>query len=158
MVREHFTVPQNLVTQWDDVLSDMEEMAAGYRKNEWDTYELHPGHVAVLPEDSDRTGFEALVPDNEFDPLVSVHDPTVDEFKVLREESNGLAYRLVVAEDRAKRVVVFIPIYYEFPAVDRLRVEVEEEGSVQVYVRPLSKEKGVLGYTLDEPELLFPDA
>ena len=155
MADEHVTVPQNLVKHWGVVLEDMASTAAEYREEGWETYELHPGHVAVIPESADRSGFEVLVPDNEFDPIAGM-DSAVDEFKVLREELEGMGYRLVIAEDQHAEVAVFVPIYYEFPAVDELREAAEDAGFVHVHVRALSKEKGVVSFELDDPGLLFP--
>lgn len=156
MTGGHFTVPQRLVKKWGNVLDELEQTAEAYREDGWTTHELHPGHVAVLPPTSDRTGFDLLVPDNEFDVVVETESMPFDEFKIYRESEDGIEYCLVIAENHGERVAVFIPIYYEYPAVDHLVEEWRDVGYVRLHVHPLSKEKGILRYQLDDPELLFP--
>lgn len=157
MATNHVTVPQQLLKHWGDVITDMEETAATYREDGWETIELHPGHVDVLSEGASRSGFDVLVPDNEFDEIMERGELSIDEFKIFRTGEDGIAYCLVVGEDRREGTAVFVPIYYEYTAVDDLRETVSEQGFVRTHVHPLSKSKGIVTYEFDDPEMLFPD-
>lgn len=152
-------IPVDVLSRWDDVLADMEEVAAEYRDRGWETFVLNPGHVVVLPRDASRMGFDVLVPDNEFDPVNErVEDGSVeyDEFRVFREEADGITYCLVVAEDPEAESVVQVPVYYDPHDSSFLLDQIWEKGYVHVHVHPLSTDKGIVTFELDDPELFLP--
>jgi len=52
---------------WDDLVDDVAATAEGLREEGWDVLELHPGDVTVVT--GARSGFDVLVPDDEFETL-----------------------------------------------------------------------------------------
>ncbi|SDY94544.1 DUF7529 family protein [Halopenitus persicus] len=79
--------------------------------------------------------------------------PTADRYS----EGDGIAYCLVVGEDRHKGTAVFVPLYYEYTTVDHLRETVSEQGFVRMHVHQLSISKEILTYELYNSEMLFPN-
>jgi len=139
---------------WDDLMDDMRAIAGEMRAGGREVLELHPGDVTAVT--GERWGFDALVPDDEFDRLAAWVDAgTFDDHDVYRAES-GLVFLLVVLRDSDRRRAICCPLYYDRAAADGLWTLAEREGRIHTHVRRLSEEYVTL--THEEPELFFPDA
>lgn len=160
MVGDGFGIPPSLAQRWDEVREDLERTAEAYREDGWETVVLDPGHVALLPERSSRTGIDVLVPDNQFDgfeQVIEEHSAGFDEFTVYREEEKGVVYCLVVAEDHEDGLAVFVPVYYEIRKASDFVEEVDALGKLPIHVHPLSKEKGIVTFEVGDPETMLPE-
>ncbi|PSQ56741.1 hypothetical protein BRD18_08360 [Halobacteriales archaeon SW_7_71_33] len=100
------------MARWETVIEDMAATAAEYESEGWETLQLHPGDVTVLPPDSDTPGLDVLVPDDEHRDLAALMDD--HEFvssAVFRRAEGSMVYLLVV-EESTDDVAVLYPVYY----------------------------------------------
>lgn len=143
---------------WQQVMADMEATAEEYRDRGWQAIEVHPGDVAVFSEDLDRTGIELLPPDNEFDELADAFDEAggFESAQVLRAETEGSVYVVVVLEDEPTETAVLLPAYYSPGQHEDFLDMIQTEGEVRIHVRPLN-ERRVLTFTNEDPELFLPE-
>lgn len=143
--------------RWEDVLADMERRAAAYREQDWTVLVLHPGEVTPLAgETSDRTGFDILVPNNEFDSLLGLvdHGISFTASDVFAASENGVAFRVVVAKAESAETALLFPLYYREgdPTIATLRANVQDEGVVMTHLRALEEEQ-LVTITHDDPAL-----
>ena len=144
---------------WRQVVEDMEATAEEYRDRGWQAIPIHPGDVAVFSEDLDRTGIELLPPDNEFDELAEAFDEAggFESAEVLRADTEGSIYVVVVLEDEPTETAVLLPAYYSPPEDEAFVDMIQREGEVRIHVRPLD-ERRVLTFTHENEELFLPEA
>lgn len=171
---------------WEQVVADMEATAADYEDRGWETLELHPGDVTVVAgeeteaeadkagakaeaeaeadkaegaegtEEAGPSGFDVLLPDNEFEELQSLVDRGVefDQYEVFRAESD-IVYALVAMEDTDEQVAVCYPLYYEARSAADLFARARETGELHAYLRRLDGER--IAFTYTDPELFRPE-
>lgn len=143
---------------WQQAIEDMEATAEEYGDRGWQAIPIHPGDVAVFSEELDRTGIELLPPDDEFDELAAAFDDAggFESAQVLRAETEGSVYVVVVLEDESTETAVLLPAYYS-PAEHEDFVDmIQTEGEVRIHVRPLD-ERRVLTFTNQDPDLFLPE-
>lgn len=143
---------------WQQVLEDMEATAEEYRDRGWQAITVHPGDVAVFSEDLGRTGIELLPPDNEFDDLSAAFDEAggFESAQVLRAETEGSVYVVVVLEDEPTEAAVLLPAHYSPNEHEGFVDMIRSEGEVRIHVRPLD-ERRVLTFTHEDPDLFLPE-
>lgn len=143
---------------WEQVVEDMAATAAAYREDGWEALEVHPGDVHVSAGDFDRTGFDLLVPDNEFDPVADAVDDGegFESAEIYRAAPSGTVYVVVALEDAPTETAILFPLYYlpdEHPDfVEMMR----SDGEVRTHLRPLD-ERRIITFTHDEPSLFLPE-
>jgi hypothetical protein len=138
---------------WEDMVAEMEAIAAEYRENGWSVLELHPGDVTVVTES--RRGLDVLLPDDEFERFADwAAEGAFDEHEVYRAEA-GIVFLLVVLRDEATDRAVCCPAYYAFDEVETLRGIVEADGRLATHVRNLAEE--YVTVTHEEPAEFFPE-
>lgn len=143
---------------WEQVVEDMAATADEYREKGWDALEIHPGDVQVRAGDVERTGFELLAPDNEFDPLSEAVDAGdgFDSANVYRANPSGTVYAVVALEDESIETALLFPVYYAPGQHQDLVEMVRSEGEVRTHVRPLD-DRRIFTFTHDDPSLFLPD-
>lgn len=104
---------------WDRVIEDMEATATELADAGWDTLELHPGDVHVLP-DSEDPGLDLLVGDDEFGTLEDLFEDglSLTETEVLRASTEGMQYVVAVMKDPEMEWAVLAPLYYRIADPD----------------------------------------
>jgi len=142
-----------LARHWEELVDDMEAIAAGYRDEGATVLELHPGDVTAV------TGppftLNVLVPDNEADDLETVlARSTLETGDVLRSTVDGLVLGLLVLETASTGDVVLCPMHYGEEAGDRFREGASEGGEIVVHLRRLTDDT-VVSLSYDNPELFF---
>ncbi|KPN30057.1 hypothetical protein SY89_00779 [Halolamina pelagica] len=154
---------QGMTDLWDDTIDDMEATAAELRDDGWETVELHPGAVTPLPRletedgyEDDRTGFDVLVPGNEFSAVQDAVDGAAfDEYEAYNAQANGVVFAVVVMKaDDAGRAVL-IPIYYRADEAAETVQRIEAAGESRLFVRPLDDSERVL-FVQQSPAALLP--
>lgn len=149
---------------WGDIVADMEATAAEYDERGWETLQLHPGDVAVLPGETpegERTakfGFDVLVPDNEFEELEALVTGGVafDTYEVYKAAAGGLVLLVVAMEDTDEEAVLLYPAYYRVadPDTEKLFDRAREEGVLYSFLRRLDDRHVELRH--DDPSLFAP--
>lgn len=149
---------------WDEIVSDMEATAAEYEQQGWDTLQLHPGDVAVLPGETpegdrvEKFGIDVLVPDNEFEDVEAMLGRGVafDTYEVFKAEVAGMVYLLVAMEDTDEDAAMLYPAYYQVsdPDTTTLFDRAREEGVLYSFVRRLDDRQVQLRH--DDPTLFEP--
>lgn len=141
---------------WEAVIEEMEATAADLREEGWEIVELHPGDVAVFGEDAEFSGFDVLVPDNEFDQLEEIDaNAELKQTEVYRAESEQFVYALVVTLDADRTVGLCCPLYYDQQQLGQLPSP-ESDGQIATYIRTLSEDRGLV-ITHDDPTLFIPE-
>ena len=103
-----------VVGRWEAVVEDMEATAEQYREEGWETVTLHPGDVTVVPADHEQFGLVSVVPDDEFETLLSVVEGrTFSAYEVYRADTDAMVFLLVVTESDDGEAVTLSPAYYE---------------------------------------------
>lgn len=140
---------------WVAVIEEMEATAADLREEGWEIVELHPGDVAVFGEDAEFSGFDVLVPDNEFDRLAEIA-PSADlkQTEVYRAESGQFVYALVITLDADRTVGLCCPLYYDQQQLNQLPSGTDEQ--LATYIRTLSEDRGLV-ISHDDPSLFIPE-
>lgn len=143
---------------WQQVMEDMETTAEEYRDRGWQAIPIHPGDVAVFSEALDRTGIELLPPDNEFDKLAKAFDAAAgfESAEVLRAETAGSVYVVVVLEDEPTETAALLPAYYSPSEQEEFVDMIQSDGEVRIHVRPLN-ERRVLTFSHEDPTLFLPE-
>ncbi|MFC6786645.1 hypothetical protein ACFQFH_12355 [Halobaculum halobium] len=152
---------------WDDVMADMEATAEEYREAGWDVLELHPGDVTPLPNvstdgtgiDVDRTGFDVLLPGDEFAAareLVEETEEPFDEYEAYRAQQSEVVFLVVVMKAEAAGQAVAFPLYYAERQAAPMLERADAAGELRAYLRPLDDSDRVV-FSLAEPETLYPD-
>ncbi|WP_255198262.1 DUF7529 family protein [Halorarius litoreus] len=145
-----------VVGHWEAVVEDMEETATQYRNAGWETVELHPGDVTVVPADHEQFGIVAIAPDDEFAALLDiVEGRTFDSYEVYRGDTEGVVFLLVVVEADAADAAVFLPAYYERTESGEGELR-KHEGVLHTRVRNLQGDE-IVEFTHENPEPFFPD-
>ncbi|QKY20939.1 hypothetical protein B4589_011345 [Halolamina sp. CBA1230] len=154
---------EGMTDLWDDTIDDMQATAAELREEGWDTVELRPGAVTPLPRlatdegyEDDRTGFDVLVPGNEFEAVQEAVDGAeFDEYEAYNAQANGVVFAVVVMKAADAGRAVLIPIYYEIDDAEETVLRIEDAGESRLYVRPLDDSERVL-FVQRQPEALLP--
>lgn len=156
---------QGMTDLWQDTIDDMEATAAEFREAGWETVELHPGAVTPLPRletddgfEDDRTGFDVLVPGNEFsETQAAVDGAEFAEYEAYNAQTNGVVFAVVVMKADAAQRAVLIPIYYRVDEAEETVERIDAAGESRLYVRPLDDSERVL-FTQSAPDALLPGA
>lgn len=147
---------EQVVGHWETVVEEMEETAAQYRTAGWETVELHPGDVTVVPADHEQFGIVAVAPDDEFDELVArVDGRSFDSYETFRGETEEMVFLLVVVESDDGDVAVFLPAYYERTPDGEGELR-GHEGELYTRVRNLQGDE-VVTFSHEDPAPFFPD-
>jgi len=154
---------QGMTDLWENTTDDMEATAAELREQGWETVELHPGAVTPLPRletedgyEDDRTGFDVLVPGNEFpEAQAAVDGAEFDEYEAYNAQTNGVVFAVIVMKAEAAERAVLIPIYYRVDDAEETVRRIEAAGESRIYVRPLDDSERVL-FTQQQPGALLP--
>lgn len=140
-----------VVGYWEEVIDDMEVTATEYREAGWDVVELHPGDVVILTDE--QHGFDVLVPDDEFDQLVSaISDVTLDDSEIYRAEQDGLAFVLAVIFDEDSEIAICCPLYYDVQKAIELREQAGQTLSITIHT--LSNDRAIT-ISHDDPTPFF---
>jgi len=142
-----------LAQHWEEVVDDMEAIAAGYRDEGATVLELHPGDVTAVA--GPPFTLNVLVPDNEADDLETVlARSALETGEVLRSTVDGLVLGLLVLEADSTGDIVLCPMYYAEGAGDRFREGASEEEEIVVHLRRLDDDT-VVSLSYDDPDLFF---
>lgn len=152
---------------WDDVMADMEATAEEYREAGWDVLELHPGDVTPLPNVStdgtgievDRTGFDVLLPGDEFaaaQDLLEGTETAFDEYDAYRAQRSEVVFLVVVMKAEAAGEAVAFPLYYAEEQAEPMLERADAAGELRAYLRPLDDSERVV-FSLSAPETLYPE-
>jgi hypothetical protein len=145
-----------VVGHWEAVVEEMEATAEQYRNAGWETAELHPGDVTVVPADHEEFGIVAIAPDDEFEALLElVWGRTFDEYEVFRGDTEGMVFALVVVQAADKEAAVFLPVYYERTAAGEGELR-NHDGELYTRVRNLTGEE-VVEFSHEDPAPFFPE-
>lgn len=145
------------MARWNEVIEDMEATAAEYERQGWETLQLHPGDVTVLPPDSGNPGLDVLVPDDEHRALSALFErATFGDAEVYRRSEGSMVYLLVVEQTTAEDAAVLYPAYYATTdrGVDETFEHARETGRFRTYVRRLQGDP--LAFEHDDPSLFAP--
>ena len=138
--------------RWEDVLADADATAEEYREQGWEATVVHPGDVNPVP---DAGRLDVLLPGPEFDELRDrMDDIDVDRFQVYAARQSGVAFRLVVAEDRDGEFAVCVPTYLADSDAGPLEHTATSTGTLTIRLRPLD-DRDVVEIELTAPELFF---
>lgn len=156
---------QGMTDRWQDTINDMEATAAELREAGWETVELHPGAVTPLPRletdegyEDERTGFDVLVPGNEFSATQAAVDGVdFEEYEAYNAQTDGIVFAVVVMKADAAQRAVLVPIYYRVDDAEEAVERIENAGESRIYVRPLDDSERVL-FTQSAPDALLPGA
>ncbi|WP_348607093.1 DUF7529 family protein [Halobaculum rarum] len=152
---------------WDDVMADMEATAEEYREAGWDVLELHPGDVTPLPNVStdgteievDRTGFDVLLPGDEFaaaQDLLEGTEAAFDEYDAYRAQQSEVVFLVVVMKAEAAGEAVAFPLYYAERQAEPMLERADAAGELRAYLRPLDDSERVV-FSLSDPGTLYPE-
>jgi len=150
---------------WEAVIDDMEATAAEYRDAGFETLELHPGDVTVLPTPAaaagnvevDRLGLDVLLPGNEFEPLqAAVADHEFDEYDAFRATEGDIVFLVVAMKSVDGSFAVLFPLYYETTEARLMLARVADRGEMRTYLRPLDDSERVV-FSQANPDNLLPE-
>jgi len=132
----------HVANHWDEVLDDAAATAAEYRSAGRTAIELHPGDVALSTGGRGRTGFDVVVPGEEYERLRSaLADHEIDAVDVFSQTAGGVVFLLVAAEAGDELAVLF-PLYYGADDAATLR-RLAANDPLQIHVRPLDPSEAV---------------
>jgi len=143
------------MANWEMILGELEEIADEYERENWETIILRPGEIQLISNESVQTGFDVLLPDDEYREVKAALDAGVsfDTYEVYREVLDGVVHLIVVMEDTDTRTSLFYPIYYGIEDVDTIE-EACRDGTLRTYLRRLNGEFLELSHS--EPDLFAP--
>lgn len=145
---------QALHERWGDVLADADATVEEYRERGWKAVGVHPGDVNPVV---DAARLDVLLPGSEFDDVHDrMNDLDIDTFRVYAAYQNGVAFRLVVAEDSTDEFALCIPTYLPDPDAEPLRRAAMNASELTIRLRPLD-DRDVFELMLTDPELFFDD-
>lgn len=142
---------------WSDLQADIDDIAAEYRDDGWETLVLHPGDVSVRPEDDETHGFSLVVPQSELQTLKSwtqESSAAFDSFKAFRSTQDNLVFLAVVMEDAATGRAVLFPLYYDPKTDEHLERQAMTAGHLYTYVSGLAGDEAI-SFRHDNPKLFF---
>ena len=143
------------MVNWEDTLEDVASIADEYESAGWETLVLRPGEVQVISGDSVRTGFDVLIPDDEYRELRSVLESGVsfDTYEVHRNVRNDVVHVIVTMEDGATQTGLLYPAYYGLEDADTVE-GAGDDGRLRTHLRRLNGEYVEL--THSDPDLFVP--
>lgn len=131
---------ESVMSNWDQVVTSMENIEEEYRDEGWSTLLIHPGNVEPLGDKEVEAEFDVLVPDNEYEELQDWMDeggePT--EFEIYKNAEDGVMYAVVVATDPQTSLALILPLHYDHTERSSLMASAQEAGTVRIDLRPLS--------------------
>jgi hypothetical protein len=141
--------------RWGDVVADSDATADAFRERDWTALAVHPGDVNPV---ADATRLDVLLPGSEFDAAnETVGDAAIDTVRVYAASTEGVEYRLVVAEDADAAVAVCVPTYLGAAEFDALRAAVDADDTLTVRLRPLD-DRDVVEIEVTDPDIFFESA
>lgn len=148
-------VVEAAMANWEMVLGELEEIAGEYENENWETVILRPGEVQLVSSESVQTGFDVLLPDDEYGEVEATIEDGVsfDTYEVYRDVLDGVVHLIVVMEDTDTQTGLFYPVYYGLNDVDMID-KACRDGPLRTYLRRLNGE--VLELTYSEPDLFVP--
>lgn len=146
-------VPPAVLSRWEEFMADQTATAEEFREDGFEVLEFHPGQVLAKPSEGI---IDILAPSNEFRPLREQVEAgfTVDEYAFYAAEEGSVRFVLVVALDRDREVAVSCPVYLTLEDVVELSPVADEQGGLDLAIRPLSPENRVL-LTIEQAEQLL---
>lgn len=137
---------------WGNVVADSDAMADTFRDRGWTVLAAHPGDVNPVV---DARRLDVLLPGSEFDAAnEAVGDAAIDTVRVYAAVTEGVQYRLVVAEDADAAVAVCVPTYLGAAEFDALRVAVSENDTLTIRLRPLD-DRDIVEIEVTDPDVFF---
>lgn len=145
-----------VVGHWEAVIEEMEATAEQYRNAGWETVEIHPGDVTVVPADHEQFGIVAIAPDDEFAALLELVDGrTFDAYEVFRGDTDEMVFALVVVQADDKEAAAFLPVYYERNANGEGELR-NHDGELFTRVRNLQGDE-IVEFSHEAPDPFFPE-
>ena len=150
---------------WEAVVDDMAATAAEYRADGFETLELHPGDVTVLPTQSvlagdvdvDRVGLDLLLPGNEFGDLQAVvADHEFEAYDAYRASEGNVVFAVVAMRSVDGEFAVLFPLYYDATDAKVMLAHSVERGELRTFLRPLDDSERVV-FSQSEPDNLLPE-
>jgi hypothetical protein len=142
---------------WDHLLEEMTAEAAAYEADGWETLALHTGDVTWRDGSVDELALDVLIPDNEFATLETALEDGVDSYDLLLSTPGEYVAFLVVLQNAARELAVFVPAYYgrDDDAAATLLRKAVDAGELPLVLRTLTDDRVEL--SLDDPELFLAD-
>ena len=155
MSREKINRSNKALVHWDDLLDDVQAIAAEYKANGWETLVLHPGDIATITEGD--AGFRLIIPESELDELaeaVKGAEESFNEFELHRAPTDDLLLFIVVVKSSDYDYATLFPAYYEPDVDDEFVTAVREQGSVFTEITNLDQSRRY-SFRHDDPSLFF---
>lgn len=155
MSREKINRSNKALAHWDDLLDDVQAIAAEYKENGWETLVLHPGDIATITEGD--AGFRLIVPESELNALaeaVKGAEESFNEFELHRAPTDDLLLFIVVVKSSDYDHAILFPTYYEPDVDEEFVTAVREQGSVFTEITNLDQSRRY-SFRHDDPSLFF---
>jgi hypothetical protein len=156
MSRKNINRSNKALVHWEEVLDDINTIAAEYESEGWKTIILHPGDVSTIVEED--AGFRLVVPKSELEALgelVEREEESFNEFELYRAPAEGLLMFVVTVKSSKYRQAVFFPTYYD-PEVDEDFIRaVQEQGLVYTQITNLDQSHQY-SFRHSDPSLFIP--
>ena len=144
---------------WNELLEDARSLAENYREAGWEAIAVSPTDVQAVDRDG-HAGLEALVTDEEYDPVATAVDreeAAFDRAEVYRRQVGERTHVLSAEVDDATEVAVVVPLSYDLEDARGVLETALETGELMVHVRPPALEDGWVSFAHDEPSLFVDD-
>lgn len=144
---------------WDELLEDAQSLAENYREAGWEAIVVRPTDVLAVDR-GERPGLEALVTDDEYDPVAAAVDreeATFDRAEVYRRQAGENTHVLTVEADDATETAIVLPLTYTLEDAREVLETALDAGVLEVHVRPPALEDGWVSFAHDEPSLFVED-
>ncbi|RQG91375.1 hypothetical protein EA462_05205 [Natrarchaeobius halalkaliphilus] len=157
---------------WAEVVADAGAITEEYRDRDWDVVVLEPADISPV-EDGDRTGFDVVVSDAEYDlveTLVEGDDGSFTDADVYYRPSDGSDRRfaLVLERDEASETAVCIPLTYSISSARSVLEGALLDEELLVHVRTLrsdtddddheDRSKQWVTFSHDDPSLFLEES
>ncbi|MHC3439703.1 DUF7529 family protein [Natrialbaceae archaeon A-gly3] len=145
---------------WNELLDDAQSLAENYREAGWEAIVVNPTDVLAVDR-SDRAGLEALVTNEEYDPVATAVErdgATFDRAEVFRRQVESTTHVLTVEADDETETAVVLPLAYTLEDAREILETTLESGVLEIHVRPPALEDGWVSFAHDEPSLFVEDS
>jgi hypothetical protein len=156
MSRKKINRSNKALVHWEDVLDDINTLAAEYESEGWETIVLHPGDVSTTVEEN--AGFRLVVPESELEVLdeaVKKDEESFSEFELHRAPAESLLMFVVTVKSNKHDQAIFFPTYYN-PEVDKdFITAVQKQGAVFTKITNLDQSRQY-SFCHSDPALFVP--
>jgi len=155
MSRKKINRSNKALVHWDDLLDDIQAIAAEYKANDWETLVLHPGDIGTITQGD--AGFRLIVPESELNSLteaVERAEESFNEFELHRAPTDDLLLFIVVVKSSEYNHAVLFPAYYEPDVNGEFVTAVREQRSVFTEITNLDQSRRY-SFRHDDPSLFF---